>query len=112
VLRDHPLAPHQLERVGRLLADRIPVSRIASWSASARLDGEPDSVGGILKLFGSESVQAAAALALETGSADGNAPLDLFDEYLESMAATLYGGTSEIQRNIIAERILGLPKGA
>ena len=50
--------------------------------------------------------------SLELGAPDGEAPIDRFDEYLESMAATIYGGTSEVQRNIIAERILGLPKGA
>jgi alkylation response protein AidB-like acyl-CoA dehydrogenase len=30
--------------------------------------------------------------------------------FLSSRADTIYGGTNQVQRNIIAERALGLPK--
>jgi alkylation response protein AidB-like acyl-CoA dehydrogenase len=32
-------------------------------------------------------------------------------EWLYSRAATIYGGTSEIQRDVIATRLLDLPRG-
>jgi alkylation response protein AidB-like acyl-CoA dehydrogenase len=78
----------------------------------------------VMKLLGSELEQKAALLGME---ALGAACLDVsfdrhaFDEsgspapwsllYLHSFGGTIAGGTSEIQRNIIAQRVLGLPRG-
>ena len=35
---------------------------------------------------------------------------DLVAEYLRGFASTIAGGSAQIQRDIIAERLLGLPK--
>jgi alkylation response protein AidB-like acyl-CoA dehydrogenase len=62
----------------------------------------------ILKVSWSELWQEIAALGLETTNA-GNADHWRF-QYLETRASSIYSGSSEIQRNVISERILGLPR--
>jgi len=112
VLDGASVPPHAHERLGRSLAEMEGIRLTGIRGVGARTAGADSAFTGILKLLGSEAVQNAAALALEFGADADEASLARFDEYLESMAATIYGGTSEVQRNIIAERILGLPKGA
>jgi alkylation response protein AidB-like acyl-CoA dehydrogenase len=99
-----------LARLGRSLADAESLWLTGLRMAALRWAGTPSHTWTILKLLGSESVQRAALLSLETaGGFDDPA---LFDERLDSLGATIYGGTSEVQRDIIAERALGLPKGS
>jgi alkylation response protein AidB-like acyl-CoA dehydrogenase len=73
----------------------------------------------INKLYWSHATQTLYETALETlgplASLDGHDPAAVaggrFQRgFLRSRAFTIYSGSSEIQRNIIAERVLGLPK--
>jgi alkylation response protein AidB-like acyl-CoA dehydrogenase len=76
----------------------------------------PDSSS--VKLLMAEAEQRLAATALEVlGATLQHAePAESaenefwYETYLYSRAATVYGGTQQIQRNIIADRVLGLPK--
>ena len=47
----------------------------------------------------------------DIGGVDGVDTTEIVREYLWSLQYTIAAGTSQIQRNLIAERILGLPKG-
>ncbi|MBI3651818.1 MAG: acyl-CoA dehydrogenase [Acidobacteria bacterium] len=74
----------------------------------------PGPEGSILKIFWSELNQRVQQTAMEALGTYGQ--LQDFDEgkwvygYLRSRGNTIEAGTSEIQRNIVAERVLGLPK--
>lgn len=79
--------------------------------------GHPGPDGSIDKLSSSELGQEILSYAMSLQGAANtlwkeDAPIHLNwqHDYLRSYAYTIEGGTSEIQRNIIAERILGLPK--
>ncbi len=92
------------------------------WTAYRSLSalertGLPGPEGSILKLQWSEANQRVTKLALELLGPDaqllpGNAPYDGYwtIQQLRSRGNTIEAGTSEILRNIVAERVLGLPR--
>lgn len=97
--------------LGSLLADAEAVRATGYRALDDELADRPSPEADILKLLGSTTLQRVwelSAVAAGTGSITDP---DLLFERQDALAATIYGGTSEIQRNIVAERVLGLPKG-
>ncbi|MFI8438805.1 acyl-CoA dehydrogenase [Streptomyces sp. NPDC079020] len=101
-------------RLGRLNAEFRALWRLTQWNVgeAQRSGGVPGTGGSVFKLRYSRARQELYGAAAEVLGADG---LDLDREWvldrLSSLSYTIAAGTSEIQRNIVAERILGLPKG-
>ena len=85
--------------------------------AGQRAGQPPGPEGSVGKLLRSELSQHIARLAVDLRGPAAIAPLDSDDtiapivhEFLYSPAHTIAGGTSQVQRNIIGERVLGLPR--
>ena len=99
--------------VGGLLVDGYALAALnLRQTARAVFATGPGIEGNIAKLFGAEHAQRVAELALRIAgpaALTGGEPKVVHD-YLFSRCLTLAGGTSEILRNLIAERILGLPR--
>jgi alkylation response protein AidB-like acyl-CoA dehydrogenase len=103
-----------------LLALELTAMRVAANST----EGRPDPASSVLKLKGSELQQAVSELVLDlAGPAglasgagqDGHGDSDLEEWttaagpiYLNLRKASIYGGSNEVQRQIIARNILGL----
>ncbi|NUS77312.1 MAG: acyl-CoA dehydrogenase [Streptomyces sp.] len=101
-------------RLGALNAEFRALWRLTQWNVSeAEARGGVPGVGGsVFKLRYSQVRQDlydVAAEVLGEGALDLGTPWVV--DRLSSLSYTIAAGTSQIQRNIVAERILGLPKG-
>jgi alkylation response protein AidB-like acyl-CoA dehydrogenase len=105
--------------VGRLEASIDGLWRMTQRGiADAEASGMPSPSGSAVKLRFSElsqelselAVRVLGRLALAGVQLDGVDGVEVVRAYLWSLQYTIAAGTSQIQRNLIAERILGMPK--
>jgi alkylation response protein AidB-like acyl-CoA dehydrogenase len=116
-LLDDPLTRARVaELENELLALELTALRVVAHST----DGEPHPASSVLKLKGTVLQQAVSELALDlagpgalASGADDDSPVPGWARrsaptYLNLRKASIYGGSNEIQRQIIARTILGL----
>ncbi|MFB8397023.1 acyl-CoA dehydrogenase family protein [Streptomyces yangpuensis] len=99
------------------VADAVVGARayeLFTWAAAARFaaGGAAGAESSLNKVFWSEYDIALHETALDLLGADAErADGEWAEPWVFSLAGPIYAGTNEIQRDIIAERLLGLPKG-
>lgn len=103
--------PDLFSELGSLLADAEALRATGYRALHNELAGRPSPEGEVLKLLGSVTLQRVWELSATASGVASITDPELLFERQDALAATIYGGTSEVQRNIIAERVLGLPKG-
>lgn len=115
LLRDCPASrPAMVARLGQLKADGAAQRAMAYRLALESVDAVPDSGGSIVRLGFAELSQRVHAAALDLYGVAAPQSLGahgLSHAYLDAFSETIAGGSAEIQRNIIGERVLGLPRG-
>lgn len=112
---DRPLDDGVRERVGALVAQGLSVSLVDLRATLRQLDGRgPGPESSVCKLVGVEHRQDVAEAAVDLLGADGAAVDEAtgpaLHEFLVTRCLSIAGGTTQVLRNLIGERILGLPR--
>ncbi|MEM7436149.1 MAG: acyl-CoA dehydrogenase family protein [Myxococcota bacterium] len=111
-----PLLRDEIARLGMLEeAFHLTLARVQQGAAT----GAPGPEGSISKIVGSELKQMRFELGMKVAGPQGlgwqgpgfdDDDLSYTREWLRSRASTIEGGSSEIQKNIVSKRVLGLPE--
>lgn len=116
-LRDGEFDELQRHEAGKLIAEGHAAKLLNMRSTLLTLaGGDPMPAAAISKLLSMKTGQGYAEFGVASFGSDAvvgdpQQPSGRWDEYLlAGRATTIYGGTSEVQLNIIAERLLGLPR--
>jgi alkylation response protein AidB-like acyl-CoA dehydrogenase len=113
--RGERVAPSMETRLGHLIAEAQSIALLGHRATLRTLSGvDPGSGSSVRKLLGVEHEQRVQEMGMALYGADG-AVLDgkaqRWEEgFLSTRCLTIAGGTSEVQRNVIAERMLGQPR--
>ncbi|WP_067901250.1 acyl-CoA dehydrogenase family protein [Nocardia vaccinii] len=110
--------PSVREDIGAVRAMRIVRDQLIEHVADAIADGAlPPAAGSLVRLLGAEttwlqtdSAVRIAGTAAAIGAADGPGTGQVGIDYLFRNAAGLGGGSTEMARNLISERLLGMPR--